>query len=280
MLAFFKNKSGCHFIFLVLIMIVKSTWVYGLPLVELKVNHVPNFKALAPQPVDDSNIIKIGTMVFNPPFEMNNPQKFIYSGFEMDLMSEACRRIKKECQFVTYPNLMDLIDELNQGKVDMAVASIICFPDDVNYVFSLPYLPSSVQFFVQKSSHIHTMAEVANSRIGTTNDPILKTFVTTNFAKKYPITVYATPQTGIDNLASGNIDAFVMQTVTTDYWLSITIDLFRAVGESIPVGHGNSAVVLTTNSKAVNMIKQIDRVIKNMQTDGTYIDLYNRYIMQ
>ncbi len=220
--------------------------------------------------------LKIGTLIFNPPFETSDAKRNVYSGFEIDVMSAVCQRLKLNCRFIPVATVQDVFQQLAANQFDIAVASVIVLKGDGEHVFSTPYLPSGIQFFAKKDSKLNKLPDVLNSRIGTTDDPLVKTLVTVNYAVKYPLKIYPSPEAGIAALNSGEIDTFVMQTATTKYWLSNTSGAFKAIGRPIPIGLGNGAVGMLSAS---GLMDQINQVLLDIQQDGTYVQIYNRYVL-
>lgn len=221
-------------------------------------------------------ILMIGTMTFNPPFETTDTVRHTLSGFEIDIMNAVCQRMKVECKYKSVPNVIDVFNLLAQKKIDLAVASIIILKGDGNHVFSTPYLPSGIQFFAKKDTKLKTVTDAMNSRIGTTDDPLIQSIITINYAKEYPVKVYDTPQAGIDALTDDKIDVFVMQTAIAKYWLSITGDAFKLVGNAVPIGLGNGVIAM---NDAVELMAHVNEALIAMQQDGTYAQIYNRYNM-
>ncbi len=228
-----------------------------------------------PPVVEKMPTLTIGTLMFNPPFETADTKRNIYSGFEIDMMNAVCQRLKWQCQYQAFTTIKDVSTQLLLGKVQVVVASIVVLKGDGEHLFSTPYLPSGIQFFAKKDSKISTMDDILQSKIGTVNDPLIKTIVAVNYARDLPISVYDTPQAGIEDLDNGKIDVFVMQTAAVKYWLSITSGAFKLIGDSHPIGLGNGAMVMNTQKA---LIDQINQALLAMENDGTYSQIYNRYV--
>ncbi len=225
---------------------------------------------------NDMQTLKIGTLIFNPPFETSDAKRNVYTGFEIDIMLSVCQRLNLHCQFVPVASVNDVFMGLAAHQFDVAVASLIVLKGDGEHAFSVPYLPSGIQFFAKKSSNLNQLKDILRSRIGTTDDPLIRTLVTVNYAKKYPLEVYSSPQAGIDALASDKIDVFVMQTATTKYWLANTSGIFKSVGNPIPIGLGNGVVGMLSSAP---LIEHINQALLAIQQDGTYVQIYNRYAL-
>lgn len=225
---------------------------------------------------NETQTLKIGTLIFNPPFETSDAKRNVYTGFEIDMMMAVCQRLNVTCQFVPVATVNDVFMGLAAHQFDVAVASLIVLKGDGEHAFSLPYLPSGIQFFTKKDSKFNQLNDILSSHIGTTDDPLIRTLVMVNYAQKYPLEVFSSPQAGIDALASNNIDVFVMQTATTKYWLANTSGIFKAVGNPVPIGLGNGVVGMLS---AAPLIEQINHVLLAMQQDGTYVQIYNRYAL-
>lgn len=219
-------------------------------------------------------VLTIATMAFNPPFETSDRVRQVFSGFEIEIMSAVCQRLNVDCKFIARPNIIDVFNDLSSGKVDLAMGSIIVLKGDTDYIYSTPYLPSGIQFFAKQDSNLKTISDIVKSRIGTTDDSLIESLIKINYAKDHSLSIYDTPQAGIDALASDSIDVFVMQAYTAKYWVSNTSHTFKLIGTEIPFGLGNG---IMARKDSIDLINTINQALVTIKQDGTYDRIYNQY---
>lgn len=80
-------------------------------------------------------------------------------------MKEICTRIHEQCIFkpLTFHQLPLM---LNSGDIDVAIGSIIITPErEQNFLFSLPYKASDLQFIVLANSNFNKPEDLREKRI-------------------------------------------------------------------------------------------------------------------
>lgn len=213
--------------------------------------------------------IKIGHPPFRPPFVISQVE-----GFDIDLMHILCNRMKEVCEF--YPmNIDKLYTALDEGKIDVAIGAISdSEARRVNYIFSLPYLTSDGQFLVLKSKGYKSINDLHGKKIGTVRASIYEDFLANHYASEFQMVLFNGPITTIAALNEGKIDGIFLERVSMNYWEQQSNGLLIELGKPITVDNG---FAIMTVPKHANLIRAINVVLLKMETDGTYIKLYNRY---
>lgn len=107
----------------------------------------------------------IGTIAHAPPFVFRDADKNL-SGFDMDIMSELCARLKAQCTFKVYEFSL-LLPALKKREVDLAIASIDITPErKKQFLFSFPYKIIQLQFITSETSQFKSFSQLKNARIG------------------------------------------------------------------------------------------------------------------
>lgn len=213
--------------------------------------------------------IKIGTPAFNPPFEISDTE-----GFDMDLMQILCQRISEECKF--YPmEKHTLYDALNQRQVDLVIGGFtISDARSINYIFSLPYIVSNGTFIVLKSQFFRSVKDLAGKKIGVIEGSDYEQFLVEQFGSQCQVITYQGPIHLMAGLKNGEISAAFLDTFSRDYWVSYSSGEFTSLGDTVPVGSGMAIMALPEQAP---LLDRINQQIKLMESDGTYINLYNNY---
>lgn len=224
--------------------------------------------------------LMIGTSGDDPPFSSAADHNNHFYGFEIDLMLNICKRIKADCQF-TAVIASQLINALNSGKIDLAIAALIIPTQRVEnpILFSLPYLPSKAQFIAQKKSNINTMEELKNKRVGIRlgtldHGLMFKYFLLKEYNFQINLKLYLTMNDLLYGLANGQVDAVFSNAEPIKYWYTNNTQAFKLIGKSIPIGDGYAVM---GKKGEETLIRHINQAILNMEKDGTYEKIYNAY---
>ena len=222
-------------------------------------------------PLAYSNTIIVGVSKSAPPFSAVDGSNH-YFGFCIDLMNEMCNRLHINCEYkpVTMKNQMD---ELNAGDIDVTFPpSPIPQALSPNYVYSLPYMTSDGQFLTM-SSNIKTIADLKNKKIGTLEASHLEDTLTL-YTSRDNIKSYPKISLMITALLSNNVDAIVMNINIFKYLTLNKVINFQTVGKPIVLGNGYGILALPKNTALIN---GINKVLLQMENDGTYEAIYNKY---
>lgn len=223
----------------------------------------------------------IGTTSNYPPLSSSADNSNHFFGFEIDIMTAICQRIKQSCTFK--PILSSaVLSELLAQSVDLAIAGIIIPSEKVDgYIFSLPYLVSNAQFITEKKSVINNPAAIKNKRVGVRHGTLMGghmfgDIVTKIYQGQVTIVDFPTINDAFAALTNENIDVVFTNAVAADYWLANNGDFYKLVGPRISVGNGYG---IMANQGQEPLIAQINQALLSIQADGTYATIYSRYFM-
>lgn len=217
--------------------------------------------------------IKIGTLIFNPPFILS-----LGDGFDMDLTRLLCKRLQEQCHFIPM-TIQQLSDALHNGEIDMAIGGISISPDQqVDYIFSLPYMLSKGQFVVLSNGPYHSLNNLRGSTVGVVQDDlnggIFYNYLQTNYQGLFKIQQYESVDDIITALNSKAISAAFLHRSVIHYWTQQDGNNFEALGPIVLLGDGIAIMALSKNKK---LIERINVLLKQMEQDNTYLNLYNTY---
>ena len=218
-----------------------------------------------------STPIVVGVSKSAPPFSAVDGSNH-YFGFCVDLMNELCKRLHETCQYkpVTLNNQMDA---LASGDIDITFTPAP-IPQTIsqNYIYSLPYMTSNGQFLTS-SPNIKTIADLKNKRIGTVQESRLHATLLL-YPSEENIKQYPKISLMIMALLNNDVDAIIM-TINIFKYLPINkVINFQTVGRPIVLGNGYGIVTLPKNA---TLIQRINKALLEMENDGTYEAIYNKY---
>jgi len=220
-----------------------------------------------------STSLTIGVLAFAPPFSLlsgNNNS----SGFSIDLMNEICKRIDVHCR---YKELLFLDQEkiLKSGGVDIVLTlTPISSIDDKYYSSSLPYLPSNAQFLTLKNNGIKTINDLKNKKIGVVKISLFLSYLQ-NKKMFSEIIEFNNLSDLISAIVNKKVDAVIMDHNIALYTVNGNfIENGILIGDEIPFGLGYGMFALKKNAA---LISKINSALLNIESDGTYTFIYNKY---
>lgn len=235
------------------------------------VRNILFFLLLAGNTLAFSDKIIVGVSNSAPPFSAVDGSNH-YFGFCVDLMNEICKRLNEICEYksITPKNQ---IDELNAGNLDVTFPpSPIPQNASANYVYSLPFMTSDGQFLTM-SPAIKTIADLKNKKIGTLEashlEDTLSLYTSKDNIKSYPkISLMITALLGND------VDAIILNVNIFKYLTINKVINFQTVGKPIVLGNGYGILALSKNADLIN---KINKTLLQIENDGTYESIYNKY---
>ncbi|HAU1151633.1 TPA: transporter substrate-binding domain-containing protein [Legionella pneumophila] len=217
--------------------------------------------------------LTIGTSKFNPPFEVWSGNENPIYGFDINLMREICRRLHANCTFEAYV-FDDLFPTLKKHKVDLVIASMIITDErKKDFLFSLPYLESNSQYITNLDSEINTLQELYGKKIGVRKGtPYANQVLSEN--RNNQIILYGLIQDMLDGLNKNQVHASLMDYEAAKYWMASEPDEYKLIGDKIPIGEGYA---IMANPDQIVLIKKINKILLEMEADGTYLRIYREY---
>ncbi|HRD71261.1 MAG TPA: transporter substrate-binding domain-containing protein [Legionella sp.] len=217
--------------------------------------------------------IKVGTLFFDPPFVLSVGQ-----GFDNDFMRLLCKKMNEEC--ISIPmDYHKMYTALNSGQIDIAIGSIAISPArQQNYIFSLPYMLSKVQFMTLKHGMINSIDDLTGTSVGVikadNTGGVTYNFLTNHYEGKFEIKRYNDIEDLVTALSSNEVSAALLHRSSVVYWVENSGDQFKALGGITTVGDGIGIMALPKNEA---LIQRINKVMVGMETNNEYLNLYNTY---
>ena len=117
------------------------------------------------------------------------------------------------------------------------------------------------------------MSDLSGKRIGAEMGTLFiplakKTFRTASIIE------YKSQSELYEAVANHDVDAAILDHAAAVYWVSSNENLFKLLGDSIPIGMGYG--IMTSKGNSV-LIDRINKALVDMESDGTYLAIYNKY---
>ncbi|CEG57024.1 transporter substrate-binding domain-containing protein [Legionella fallonii] len=233
------------------------------------------FVSLISFSISYSYTLTIGASKYNPPFETwaNKDGHYYAYGYDIDLMKEICKRLNAECKFKPF-DFDELFPVLEEKKVDLIIASIIVTSErKERFAFTLPYLESNAQYITNSNSSIDKLTDIHGKRVGarkgTPYGQLAKIV-----SKDNDIIFFNSSEDMFIDLQNNKLDMAVMDYEAAKHWWASNPGVYKLVGGKIPIGQGYAIMF---NRDEIELKNKIDRIILQMEADGTFVKIYSQY---
>ena len=215
----------------------------------------------------------IGALKFAPPFSVAGDENNNYYGFCIDLMDILCTRMHESCEYISTEVETQLAD-LQSGKFDLTFAiSPISTTKNPNYLISLPYIPSKGQFLALNGSSINTIEALVGKNIGVLKASGLKKTVLSRYTSLTHVFEYSKMTDLIEALNTHHVDAILLNVSTAKYVVHNVTNM-HVLGDPIQLGFGYGIIALKNRA---DLIDRINKALLQIESDGTYLTLYEKY---
>lgn len=213
--------------------------------------------------------LNVGVLNFDPPY--------VYStsgGFDIDLTKAICTILHTKCNLIPM-DYHDFFGALDQGNIDFALGGIFIQPGS-DYIFSLPYMVGLGQFITLSSSPYNAVDDLKGSVVGAiAENPtgvVFVDFLNKNYPGEFEIHYFNNVNDLVNALQNKTITAAYMRHSSVHYWTQNS-SLFKALGPINTVG----AIAVMSAPKKTDLIQRINSALMQMESNGSYINLYNIY---
>lgn len=227
---------------------------------------------LAAAPAGAQQPIRVGANIGNVPWEFQN-EKGEFVGFEVDLMNEVGKRLKRPVQIVNIP-FQGLFAAVQSGQIDAATSSITITQKRLESVsFAQPYYDSDQSLTVRKNSGITALDGMSGKTVGVDTGSTGDMWATQN-REKYKfadIRRFEGLNPAMLDLAAGRLDGYISDIPALQYYVKDKPQF--DVVQRIPTGEQYSVMF----AKNAPLAKQVNDAITEMKTDGTMAKLHEKW---
>lgn len=222
-----------------------------------------------------AQIVTVGTTPLNPPFAMVADSALNFFGFDIHIMLEICKRIEVQCKF-TPVEFHQILDQIKSGRLDLGIAAIILTPslERDGWLPSLPYLESSGRFFTLANSPINTLNDITAKRVATKQGTLFRGFALNLFNNNVQVKTYPNLMDMLSALQNQEVDVILTDGADAEYWVTNHTDIYKLIDTKLSIGAGYTIV---TSPKNTELMDKINKALLMMQSDGTYLNIYNKY---
>ena len=214
----------------------------------------------------------VGVLSFNAPFSTEANTKDMFYGFDISIIEEICKRLNATCQYER-KTFTGLFTAISNNEIDMAIGSLLITPErQKNYLFSMPYLIGQGSFLVRDKT-ITQVSQLENKRVAALSGTLYVNLISKELGPDVQVMSYPIIPDLLSNLAIGEVDAILIDKLAAMYWAAKDDDL-SVIGQPINTGTGYG---IMTNPANGELIVQINKILMEMEEDGTYTEIYESY---
>jgi polar amino acid transport system substrate-binding protein len=230
---------------------------------------------------DDLNLISDGTLIVctdapYEPFEFEDPDAPSgYSGFDIDLMQEIADRLGLTLEVVNTG-----FDPIESGvamaadECDIAAAAMTILPERAeNVLFSDTYFSADQSLLVEADSGITSLEDLSGQRIAVQSATTGEAYAQENAPDDADIVSFESPADVFTALTAGDVQA-VLQDLPVNAEAAQEDDNFEVVEMFETDEHYGFAARLEGKEALVD---EVNRLLAEMEGDGTYDEIWSRY---
>jgi polar amino acid transport system substrate-binding protein len=220
------------------------------------------------QNIKDQGYFTVGLDDAFPPMGFREKGSNDIVGFDIDLAKEAAKRMGVEVKF--QPVVWDtIVEELNGGNIDVIWNGLTITPDRQKQIaFTKPYIASHQIIVVNKNSTLADKKALAGKKVGVQAGSSAIEAVEkdqTTYKSFGELVQFDNNVDALTDLASGRIDAVVVDEVVGRYYIAKKVDQYKILEDNF--GSEDYGVGLRKNDKA--FLAELQKALDAMKADGT-----------
>lgn len=219
--------------------------------------------------IKSKGVIQIAMEGAYPPYNYINESNQL-EGFDVDIAQEIAKRLDVEAELLPIP-WDSMIPALTGKKFDIIVSDMAITEERKKKVdFSNPYFTTGNQLFVPQDSAIKVPEDMKGKKIGVTISTTAAEMVTQLEAD---VKLYKNDFLAFEDLINGRLDG-----VSTDQGVGAKIILERNYSLLAVDGLLNTEEAgITIRKEDTDLKEEINKIIAEMQNDGTYEEISNKW---
>lgn len=256
------NKKNCIALFISILFGSTFSWLFLYKKVTIK---------------QDNNVLIVGTNSEYPPFSTQEDGKVV--GFDIDVITEIAKRLGKTVILKDLP-FEALIPEVQLGNIQVVAAGMTETPERAKTVFFTSPLFKGTPLAIvslKSNSPLQTIEDLKNKNVA-----VNEGYFADNYISSFPnIHVNrissAMISEGLLMLESKRADAFITSLASLQPFLT---DTYLARFEIHPIPNTEENDFLIVSKKEPELFADIQKVIAEMQRDGTLDKIVHTWLTQ
>jgi polar amino acid transport system substrate-binding protein len=218
--------------------------------------------------------LKMGIEAAYPPFNNKDASGQVV-GFDYEIGSALCARMKVQCEVVT-SDWDGIIPALNAKKFDFLISSLSITEERKQAVdFTDPYYSNKLQFLAAKGGEFKTdPASLKGKIIGAQRSTLASTWLEDKLGMDVDAKLYDTQENAYLDLVSGRVDAILADKYVSYEWLKSEAGKgFEFKGD--PVEENDKIGIAVRKGDPLR--EKLNAALKEIIADGTYKKINDKY---
>ncbi|KTD23268.1 transporter substrate-binding domain-containing protein [Legionella londiniensis] len=228
-----------------------------------------------------NNTLKVGTLIYNPPYEISLLNKHYSYGFNIEIMQRLCKLIQYQCTMVPM-RFDELLTALNENKVDAIIVGISLEPIHMGrYAFSNPYFIGNAVFLTRSASQFSSLDHKTVGVVKNTLVPMKYffdlIFIDDAYQKQEDVIhfkFFKNLPDLLDGLNREQVDAIFLDAGAAQYWVDESAGAYRVTGPIVSLHHGMMVMSLKKNQRLIDLINS---TLVEMENNGELLAIYRKY---
>lgn len=218
-----------------------------------------------------SKFLNVGIDATFPPFAFLCGEEI--KGLDIDLVTEIAERLEKELQIVQV-SYDEIYEKINEPEMDMIISAIIPNPEKQKLVdYSDPYYTLEYTLITLTTSKLAIGNDFISKKIGLVKSEIES--LNSDLLLNYNISKYDDAVTLINALKTQEVDGILISAPIGIKMLKDDPDSYKFI-EKIKSKASYSILL----KKGSSLTPKINEILKDINDDGTFSDIYNKWLRQ
>ena len=232
----------------------------------------------APAPSGGPTLVEPGALTTcthlpYPPFQFERDGEVV--GFDVELMDLVAEELGVEQKIVDTPfETIKTGADLNAGKCDVAAAGMTITDERKQSLdFSVPYFDATQALLAEKGSGITSLETAKDKKVGSQSATTGEDYVK---AEGVDPVSFETSDAELNGLKSGQVDVIIQDLPVVSEWLKDDANSDYEIVADLDTGEQYGFAVKKDGND--ELLATIDEVITKAREDGTYDELYAKWI--
>lgn len=220
--------------------------------------------------------LRVGMERDYPPFCMVDEQGNI-SGFDFDIATALCRNMKRECVILPMA-FQDILDAMEQGRLDIAVAGLAVKPDRLRYMnFSDSYYHSRSIYITGREVSV-TKEWMRGKKLGTQSGTAQRSLAEKMWKDVAVLCEYPDHLSMIDALKAGEVDVVIIDGLAAyDFLLSREGSTYSMQALPLELDSPTNNACIGVRKDDVQLLKDVNTFLNDIRLSGEYSRIARKY---
>lgn len=217
--------------------------------------------------------LMVGVSADNPPYEFMRDGQIV--GFDIDLINAMGERLGKKIVIKNF-DFSGLLAALVSNNIDIAISGLTVTEEREKHVsFSIPYMTTKVSVLYRLEDNFHGITDLQNKVIGVQLGTTWG-IIANDLSKKVNIKInhLSNNLMLVEELKAKVIDAIILEELQSQKFIE---NNQRLASFSLKEFSSEFAVAMAKNS---NLIKEMNKVIKDLEEEGEVEKLKKKWLKQ